>query len=238
MAVLTAALLSACAATPSQPAPAEATDPNDSTPFIAGGHEPGWQLQLLGDHAELQRFGEPVPARMRISAIDSSADLTRLSVDSALGAVSIRIAHSLCRDSCSGLPHPDNVSIDLPDRQLRGCGGDPHALLRAQPWQLAIVEVAAPVALLSFGEAKRLQLQGPCSDYLGEYTLSGEGLRLQLTKVSRERCAGTNAEAEEPELQLLQRLAAVQRHDFGPAGELRLLSADGSYLTAVAAPTE
>ena len=81
--------------------------------------------------------------RMSISTIDSSVGLTQLSVDSALGAFTIRIEHSLCRDSMSGLPHPDSVSIDLPDRQLRGCGGDPHALLRSQPWRLASAAEAA-----------------------------------------------------------------------------------------------
>lgn len=242
MAGLTMALLSACAGTPSLPAPAKTITPIDAPPFIARGHEPGWQFRVLGDHAELLRFGEPAPTRISITAIDSSATVTQLSVDSTLGALAIRIEHSLCRDSMSGLPHPDRVSIDLPDRQLRGCGGDPHALLRAQPWRLAITaEATASAALLSFGEARQLQLQGPCNDYGGEYMLSGEGLRLQLTKATRGRCAASaemDAEMDVLEHQLLERLTAVQRHDFGPAGELRLLSADGTYLSAMAAPTE
>jgi uncharacterized membrane protein len=235
---LTAALLSACARTPSLPAPAEATAPTEAGPFIARGHEPGWQFQVLGDHAELQRFGDPAPMRMSITAIDSSADLIRLSVDSSLGALAIRIEHSLCRDSMSGLPYPDSVSIDLPERQLRGCGGDPHALLRAQPWRLANIEAAMPGdALLSFGESDQLQLHGPCNDYGGEYTLSGEGLRLRLTQSTRRSCAA-GAGAEAAEHQLLERLTLVHRHDFGPAGELRLLGADGSYMSAAAAPTD
>lgn len=242
MAALSAALLSGCASTSSPPALTESTVPIDTTPFIARGHEPGWQFQLLGEHAELLRFGEPAPMRMSISTIDSSVGLTRLSVDSALGAVTIRIEHSLCRDSMSGLPHPDSVSIDLPDRQLRGCGGDPHALLRSQPWRVAsTAEAVAPVALLRFDESGQLQLQGPCSQYRGEYRLSGEGLRLQLTKATHEDCvtnADMDAEVGAWEQQLLERLRAVQRHDFGLEGELRLLSADGRYLSAVAAPTD
>ena len=238
LSLLTAALLPACASTPSPPALTGSTVPTEAPPFIARGHEPGWQFQVLGDRAELQRLGDPAPTRMSIRAIDSSAGLTRLSVDSALGALTIRIEHSLCRDSMSGLPYPDSVSIDLPDRQLRGCGGDPHALLRAQPWRLANIEAAMPGgALLSFGASNQLQLQGPCNDYRGEYTLSGEGLRLRLTQATRRSCAaGAGADAEEH--QLLERLALVHRHDFGPASELRLLGTDGSHMSAAAAPRD
>ena len=53
--------------------------------------------------------------------------LTAADPDRALHAVLVR-TRALCRDTMTGMPHPETVELSMGDETLTGCGGRP-------PWR-------------------------------------------------------------------------------------------------------
>lgn len=198
-------------------------------PLRAVGQEPGWHLdldarslELTWDYgAESRRLAAPAP-----QALPGGG--TRLAAE----GLRIDLHPGLCRDIATGMPHPYVAEVTLEDRQMQGCGGDPHALLGDTDWQLSELDGSAPTAgrpvVLRFSEG-RLSVAGPCNRLTGGYEITGEGLRLGQMAATRMMC---DPEAMEVEAALFAALAAVDRFDFDAEGALLLIGADSVRLRA------
>lgn len=216
----------------------QATQP-DSAPadpaaaFSAWGQEPSWRLRLDGGRGELLRPGLGEPLLLQIRSVRSEGMATQISADSVDGTVQLSLRDGICRDVMSGMPFPQSVSIDLPNRQLRGCGGEPASLLRSQPWAIRTPVPGRELAMLTFNDAEQVSLQGPCNRHLGRYSLTGEGLTLSFGAATRMACP---AEVETEDQRLLEALSATSRFDIDDEGQLNLIGTRGLLVQAQPAP--
>lgn len=201
--------------------------------FSAWGLEPSWKLSMAGDSGTLQRPGLGEPLGLLVRSLRSEGGATLVSADSADGAVEIRLDDGICRDVMSGMPYPQSVAIDLPNRQLRGCGGDPAQLLRAQPWVIPTLVAGRELATLAFLDADGLSLQAPCNQHMGSYRLGSEGLSLTFSASSKRGCP---AEIEQEDRRLIEALAQATRFDVDDSGMLNLIGPRGLIVQAQPAP--
>ena len=44
------------------------------------------------------------------------------------------MAETICRDSMTGMPYPETVTVETREQTLRGCGGAPIELLTGREW--------------------------------------------------------------------------------------------------------
>jgi heat shock protein HslJ/membrane-bound inhibitor of C-type lysozyme len=201
--------------------------------FRATGNEPFWRLDI--DDREmtlLTNFGEtrlvaptPVPEAMNdVKMYVANVDGKNLTVT---------ISAQLCTDTMSGMPHPNTVAAQLDDEILRGCGGDPAALLHGAEWVVEDLNGGALIeqtrVTLNFAADGRVLGNASCNNYHGGYILTGESLTIPQ--------AATTMMACEPELmaqesRFLELLENIQRFEIGADGALILHTGDLRTITA------
>lgn len=206
--------------------------PADPAPdgWRAGGNEPDWTLAVAAGHLSFAAFGEtaldaPLPA----AGAAGSANLFRLD-EIGLG---VTVAPGPCRDTMTGMPHPDRVTIAQGTAIVTGCGGDPASLLTGLDWQI----VEAGGTTLPEGAEASLRLtsggavsgRAACNRFTGHFTLTGEGLRLVPGGVTRMACPEPLMAAEGA---ILDALGRIDRFDFDAAGDLLLIGGEGVLLRA------
>jgi len=222
-----AALLSACTTLP----PTAAVP--DPPAYRALGQEPAWLLRVAGRYLVLDRLGHPSQSAA-ITAQRPLFDGRRIDAAAPSGRWWVEILPGLCRDTMSGMPYPERVVLHgAAAAPLRGCGGEPAALL-AGAWRVVEIAGAAPVA----GSAPTIDVDTAaariaggtgCNRFSAAYVLSGESLRLSTPVATRKACAGA---LDRQEQALLALLAGVAHHDFTPDGALVLVGAQGKRLVA------
>jgi heat shock protein HslJ/uncharacterized lipoprotein YbaY len=205
--------------------------PADQAPFRARGNEPGWTLEIRGNRLELTLdYG----ARQLEAKLPKPIDNKAMRVyELPERDLSIRISNQPCRDSMTGMPYPSIVAIEIEDRQLNGCGGEPSALLEGPEWtvrSLAGEPVPDEVSVtISFLEDARVAGTGGCNRFMGGYELTGESLSFGQVATTMMACAEPQMEIEQRFLGLLQ---AVNRFEIGPDGTLQLVTSDDQRITA------
>lgn len=94
--------------------------------FHGRGNEPGWSVELANDVPELTLtldYGQrQVTLPYRVTTLDNGAGRVVLASGQAARPFSLRIEAKACFDDMSGHPWPARVTLELNDRQLRGCG--------------------------------------------------------------------------------------------------------------------
>ena len=196
----------------------------------ATGHEPDWSIAVTAGQAVFTPFGA-APAEATLPAPEPQGAGTLYRLD-AIG-LGLTVTPELCRDSMTGMPYPDRVTVAEGGRLLTGCGGDPASLLAGPEWRIAEVagatlsEVAD--ATLRFSGGGGLSGKAACNRVMGRYTLSGEGLRLETGGMTMMACPDPVMAAERA---ILDALAEVDRFDFDPGGDLLLLGGDAVLLRA------
>jgi uncharacterized lipoprotein YbaY/uncharacterized membrane protein len=103
-------------------------------PLRATGNEPGWRLDiapsgmtLLADTGATRLETPPAVKARTVEGI-------RYSAQAGVTGITVDVVDRLCRDSMSGMPHPYSVTVTTGGWVLRGCGGEPAALLRGGEW--------------------------------------------------------------------------------------------------------
>jgi heat shock protein HslJ len=235
LALAACAALAGCAgadhpAAPATPAPLQGTP---ASPFIARGNEPGWRLDLDGERMTLRmqdgatRTLAPPPAAQRTDAF------TRYAGRADGADLTVTVFNRRCKDTMTGMNHPNAVEVVLAGRKLTGCGGDPATLLRGGEW--VVTEIAGrglverSRATLNFGGDGRVYGRSSCNNYTAEYRLSGETLTVS-------KPAGTMMACEPPILQqegvFLDVLRNLRSFDLRGDGTLVLAAGDGRTIVA------
>jgi heat shock protein HslJ len=202
-------------------------------PFIARGNEPGWRLDLDGDRMTLvtqngtKRTVAPPPAAQRTDAFTRYAGRTD-------GAdLTVTIFNRRCKDTMTGMHHPNAVEVVLDGRKLSGCGGDPATLLQGGEWVVTDVAGKGLVdrsrATLNFGGDGRVYGRGSCNNYTAQYTITGEALTVGKTAGTMMACESAVMQQESLFLDVLRNVRAF---DFRDDGALVLLAGDGRTITA------
>jgi len=217
--------------------------PGSAAPFKAVGNEPSWSLDvgagrllLLTDDGKTRTL-LPMPPATRIDGgrrYDARSDAHTLSVT---------ILDRVCADTMTGMPRPATVEVTLDGRLLKGCGGDPTALLRGGPWAVETIRDRPLVFLeakknkppvrtsieMTFDAAGRLSGTTTCNTYRSTYVLSGEGLTITMPIASARPC---QAQVMAQEAAFLETLRGVQRFEVAADGALVLVTSEGGTITA------
>lgn len=200
--------------------------------FRARGNEPGWRLDIEGDRITLlvqdgRRLTTAVPAAQRTDAF------TRYVARAEGTDLTVTIFNRRCRDSMTGMPHPNAVEVVYGDRKLAGCGGDPAALLQGREWVVEDINGKGIVdpsrTTLAFGADGRVLGRASCNNYFASYTLTGEALTISQAGGTMMACAPALMQQEALFLEILRN---VRRFDLGGDGALVLRTDDGRTITA------
>ena len=212
----------------------ECTTVADAVPvFRATGNEPGWLLEigdqdliLLTNYGE-NRLAAPTPAPERTS----DGQIYVATVDGQ--SLTVTISAQLCADTMSGMPHPNTVTVLLDGETLRGCGGDPAALLHGAEWVVEDLNGGGIIdrsrVTLNFAEDGRVFGNGSCNTYNGGYVLTGESLTLSRAATTMMACPPALMSQESRFFELLEN---VQRFEISADGALILHTDDLRTITA------
>ncbi|MDR9393800.1 MAG: META domain-containing protein [Roseovarius sp.] len=205
--------------------------PADAGPWRARGNEPGWTLELDGNRLTLVAgYGaERIEARLPDPVIRDGAFVYGIDAP----ALRLRVAETICRDSMTGMPHPQTVRIERPGRILRGCGGAPVSLLTGAAW---VVEDIGGLGLI---DASRVTLQvrpdgriagrGGCNRYTGRMDVGGEGVSVGPVAATRMACAEALMAQEQ---RFFDALGRVRRFDIDATGALIMMAGGEVVLRA------
>lgn len=200
------------------------------TPLTARGNEPAWTLSL-DQRLRFTADGRVVEGRTPAGQMREGVRVQ----DGALTGhhVTVEVRGNVCRDSMSGMPHPYAVQVRVDERVFRGCGGRPVDLLVGREWVVDDIGGAAILersrVTLRFGEDGPVGGRSSCNIFTGNYTLTGESLRLGPAATTRMACAPALMAQEQRFLAILQ---DVQRFDVDAAGALLLIAAQDRWLRA------
>lgn len=206
--------------------------PLGAPPYTARGQEPGWRLTIAQDIMALElatgeRLQAPTPGAHRT---DRRA---RYDVVLAGRPLQIAIERRLCRDTMSGMPHPDTVMISGRQPTLKGCGGQPGDLLMGGEWTVThlagkrLAGEARPT--MEFLADGGLAGDGSCNRFRASYTLTGEGLTLGPAAATMMACEPAVMAQEQA---FLRGLEGVRSFDIRRDGALVLKGEGGETVVA------
>ncbi|SDW88057.1 META domain-containing protein [Thiocapsa roseopersicina] len=203
------------------------------TAFRATGNEPFWSLELTDKRVDLNTDMGETRINVALTEQELLEDGRRYRNLIEDGDMVVSIFDRPCVDSMSGMPHPATVEIQLDERRLDGCGGDPATLLQGPEWIVEDIGGGGIIdrsrVTLNFGADGRLWGRASCNAYQGEYTLTGETLTLALSATTMMACAPALMDQERKVLDLLARIRAFE---LDPTGALILKADDGRTLSA------
>lgn len=196
--------------------------PPDAAPaWTARGNEPFWTLELQGGKLTLTTGmgAETRTAQLPDPVIADGA----FTYEMPEADIRLTVAETICRDSMSGMPHPQTVAVETGGETLRGCGGAPLELLTGREW---VVEDIAGDGLIDstrvtvhVGREGRVSGTGGCNRYTGQFELTGE--RLTIGPVAGTMMACPEAIMNQ-EQRFFEALGRVDGFDIDETGALHL----------------
>lgn len=156
--------------------------PTVALAWRGGGNEPFWSVTLEADQMRITRLGLPdlTLAIMAQESDGAGARITAVDPANARDAILTR-QPALCRDTMTGMPHPETVTLALGKDWFTGCGGAAVDLLTAQAWRITEIDsmpALAGVPLdLRFDPEGRITGQGGCNGWFASYQLPADGRR-------------------------------------------------------------
>lgn len=189
------------------------------TPFRATGNEPFWSLVLGDKRVELITDLGETRIDVGLTEQELLEDGRRYQNLLENRDLVISIFDRPCVDTMSGMPYPATVEIQLDDRRLDGCGGDPATLLQGAEWVVEDIDGGGIIdrsrVTLNFGADGRLWGRASCNAYQGDYTLTGESLTLALSATTMMACAPALMDQESKVFALLARVHAFELDSTG-----------------------
>ena len=206
---------------------------SDTSSFRASGNEPGWRLDITEDSMTLLLDNGQSRVAAAKPPVQMTGDRRRYVATAAGRSLTASVADSICSDTMTGMPHPNTVVVEFGDRTLRGCGGEPSALLRGPEWVVEHLDGGGVIdrssVTIQFGDDGRISGRASCNRYFGTYALTGERLVVSQLAATKMACAPPLMTQESRFLDLL---GNAQRFSLTSDGALQLHSADGGTLTA------
>lgn len=208
------------------------------TPYTAGGNEPFWNVTLTDGMLLLTRLGMD-DLRMTVTDASLRADgaiiVTAADSAAALRAVLVR-ENEICRDTMTGVPYPETVSLSLGDETITGCGGAAADLLTQRTWvvsQFGGADVISGTRVtLGFDTAGRVAGSSGCNRWFAGYNLTGESLTIRQSGATMMACPEHFMAQERA---FFTALTQVRGFDIDDSGALLLLGPEGPVITATAA---
>ncbi len=216
--------------------------PAPETPYRARGNEPFWSVTQADGALILSWLGF---TDLTLPIVDSTLDEAGALVVTAFDRVQaqraiLTRAPALCRDSMTGMPHPETVtltiSMPMGGDTLTGCGGAPADLLTGRTW--AVEDIAGTGLIdssrvtMGFGTDGRVAGSGGCNRWFAGYEMTGEGLTIGQAGSTMMACPEALMTQER---RFFEVLAQVTGFDIDETGALVLQAAGQPILTLRAA---
>lgn len=208
---------------------------NGTESFRAQGNEPSWSLRISDDTLTFQPMdGEavtvkPIPAPRQ----DGTTDIYEVKVGG--GSVALTVASKICTDTMSGMPFPKSVTVAIGSKTFTGCGGEPSTLLQGQ-WTITEIDgkpaISGSTPTIGFEADGKVNGNGSCNRFFGDYTLTGEGLIVGDLGASMMMCEQTLMDQEMKVLDILKGLGGFE---ISEDGKLILRTNDGRTIIATPA---
>ena len=217
--------------------PTAAPAPEVIRTYSARGNEPFWLVQA--DATEVRwSTADHVAADVFTGLTRTTrADGFALAATREGGALALSANASVCRDSMTGMPHPDTVVVQVDGREFRGCGGNPIDVLTPNAWTVTSIGGAAmsgrPPTLQFSADGQASGFAG-CNRWTSSAVLSGEGLRIGMAAATRMACLDDTASKQESDF--LAALSRITGFDVDAYGD-QLMKA-GNETVIVAKATE
>lgn len=199
-------------------------------PLTARGNEPFWRLEAADGRIRLETDLGATVVEAPFATAQALPEGARYT---AAGAeLAFTLVRSLCRDTMTGMPHPLAVTVEAGGRVLKGCGGDPAALLDGTAWRVTAIG-GAPVpegqeVTIEFA-GDRVAGRSACNRYAGAFAITGEGLAFSALASTMMACADA---AMRIERRFHDTMSGVTRFDLAPDGTLQLYAGDRVVVTA------
>ena len=215
--------------------PTAAPAPEVIRTYSARGNEPFWLVQAdatevrwsTADHVAADVF-TGLTRTTRADGFDLAA--TREG-----GALALSANAAVCRDSMTGMPHPDTVVVQVDGREFTGCGGNPIDVLAPKAWTVASIGGAAMSGrrpTLQFSADGQASGFAGCNRWTSSAVLSGEGLRLGMAAATRMACLDDTASKQESDF--LAALGRITGFDVDANGDLLLKAGNETVIVAKA----
>lgn len=222
------------------PPAGDAGTPDAATTWRARGNEPFWTVEIGGGELRWTTMDSPealvFSVDQPVHEVESfSISAATVSSDTPARALALTAEKTLCRDSMSGMPYPQTVTLRIDNVEYRGCGGEPMALLTANEWTITSI---AGTDFDSSAPTLTLQADGSaggfagCNRWSAPMTLTGEGLGFARAAATMMACPEDDMRVEQA---FLDALSKVTRHDFDEAGRLLLKAGDETIIVAAPA---
>ncbi|WP_019955735.1 META domain-containing protein [Yoonia vestfoldensis] len=212
--------------------------PEPRTAYTARGNEPFWTVTVDAGALTLTRLGmEDLTLPVTEATLQEDGAIIVIATDSERGqrAVLQRDA-MICRDSMTGLPYPETVSLAMGDEMITGCGGSVGGLLQKRTWVVDRIldedVLSSSRVTLGFDAGGRVAGSSGCNRWFAGYQLTGETLNIRQSGATMMACAG---QVMAQERLFFAALAQVTGYDIDDGGALVLLGPDGPVITARAA---
>jgi len=215
--------------------PTTAPPPEVIRTYSARGNEPFWLVQA--DAAEVRwSTADHVVADVFTGLTRTTrADGFDLAAAREGGALALSANATLCRDSLTGMPHPDTVVVQVDGREFTGCGGNPIDVLTPNGWTVASIDGAAmsgsPPTLQFSADGQASGFAG-CNRWTSSAVLSGEGLRIGMAAATRMACLDDTASKQESDF--LAALGRITGFDVDVNGDLLLKAGNETVIVAKA----
>ncbi|MFA5679086.1 MAG: META domain-containing protein [Pseudomonas sp.] len=194
-------------------------------PFRAAGNEPFWVLTLEAGSMVLNRLHEGELPAQPYTAGEQAGQV----VSQSEPQIHLQVTDQLCRDDMSGMPFPKQVTVQVGDAELQGCGGDSARLLQGAEWVVEDINAGGIIdrswVTLNFWQDGRITGSASCNNLMGQYQLTGEGLGISQVVTTRMVCPPSLMEQEQ---RVLKNLQTLQSFDFDSTGALLLRATEGT----------
>lgn len=210
---------------------APTTETSGAAISSARGNEPGWSMQITGAEIRLVLdYGErQIEVKLPPAEDIDGATVYRLPDED----ITVTIIAQGCTDDMTGMPYPATVRLDIGDRELRGCGGEPRALLEGPEWQISSLggePLPESVSVtIQFLEDDRVAGTSGCNRFMGAYELTGEGLSFGQLAGTMMACPPPQMDVERRFLELMGEVIGFDRPDDG---SLVLATSSGQRINA------
>jgi heat shock protein HslJ/uncharacterized lipoprotein YbaY len=201
--------------------------------WAATGNEPGWRLTIDGEAMTLRWNYGQTEAQFPRPDPESHPGGRRYVASDAAHELRVDVVERTCRDNMTGMPYPEEVTVNIDGSTLSGCGGLPASLLTGGEWVVEDIGGKGIIdrsrATLNFGEDGRVTGRASCNTYGASWKLSGEGFTIGKGQATLMACSPA---LDNQEREFLRLLEAVQRFDISDDGALVLHASDGNTIVA------
>ncbi|PWK59573.1 META domain-containing protein [Roseicyclus mahoneyensis] len=209
--------------------------PLEDMSWHAGGNEPFWSVTVEAGMLTLTRLGmEDLVLALQDPLMTEAGEILVLAdhADMPLRAVMLR-RPAMCRDTMTGLPHPETVELSMGDQTIFGCGGAPLSLLTGRNWVVEDIAGSGVIdtseVTLSFGTHGRVAGSGGCNRWFASYELTGEGLSIGQAGSTMMACTEALMTQERGFFAALEQVTGF---DIDATGRLVLLGDGPTAITA------